>query len=58
MEADYGRHVIERLASDLDVSRRFMFEIVQFYRVYPIIQTVSEQLSWSHLVELVYVENI
>ncbi|MBW6462336.1 MAG: hypothetical protein K0B07_04790 [DPANN group archaeon] len=28
-----------------------------FYRTYPIVQTQSEQLSWSHLVELMYIEN-
>jgi len=54
--ADYGRHVIEKLASDLDVSRRFMFEIVQFYRVYPIVHTLYAQLSWSHYKVLIAIE--
>lgn len=46
--ADYGKGVIEMLALDLGLARRTMFEIVQFYRVYPIVHTLSAQLSWSH----------
>src|SRR3989338_2014478 len=50
--ADYGVHLLENLARDLGFSRRVMYEIVQFYRVYPIVQTVSAQLGWSHITEL------
>ena len=45
--ADYGERVIERLASDLDIAKRNLHNTVRFYRVYPIVQTVSAQLSWS-----------
>ncbi len=55
--ADYGEKLIERLAIDLGLSRRLMFEIVQFNRTYPIVQTVSAQLSWSHLVELIHIKD-
>ena len=51
--AGYGKGLIESLAEDLGFSRRVMFEIVQFYRAYPIVQTLSAQLSWSHIIELI-----
>ena len=51
--AEYGRQIIESLAKDIGFSRRVLFEILQFYRTYPIVQTVSAQLSWSHFVELI-----
>ncbi|NOQ37285.1 DUF1016 family protein [archaeon] len=46
--ADYGHKIIEQLAADLSFSRRLMFEILQFYREYPIVHTLCAQLSWSH----------
>jgi len=46
--ADYGKRVIESLARDIGFSRRSMYEIVQFYKAYPIVHTLSAQLSWSH----------
>ena len=55
--ADYGERVIERLASDLDIAKRNVHNIVRLYRVYPIVQTVSAQLSWSHFVVLIYLNN-
>ncbi|ODS39146.1 MAG: hypothetical protein A7316_00615 [Candidatus Altiarchaeales archaeon WOR_SM1_86-2] len=51
--ADYGKRVIEMLAIDLGLARRTMFEIVQFYRAYPIVHTLSAQLSWSHYTTLI-----
>lgn len=55
--ADYGEQVIERLASDLGIAKRNLHNTVRFYRVYPIVQTVSAQLSWSHFVVLTYLDN-
>ena len=55
--ADYGERVIERLASDLDIAKRNLHNIVRLYRVYPIVQTESAQLSWSHFVVLIYLNN-
>ncbi len=55
--ADYGKHAMEKLAFDLGMSKRVIFEIVQFYRFYPIVQTLSAQLSWSHYVELLSLNN-
>ena len=45
--ADYGRRVIERLAADLGMARRLLFEIVQFYRAYPLVHLLRAELSWS-----------
>lgn len=55
--ADYGKRLIENLANDLGVGKVNLHYMVRFYIIYPIIQTVSEQLSWSHLIELIYLEN-
>ena len=46
--ADYGKKIIELLADDLKCSRTLIFEVVQFYRAYPIVHTLYGQLSWSH----------
>jgi len=45
--ADYGKRVVERLARDLRMARRLLFEIVQFYRTYPLMHTLRVELSWS-----------
>ena len=55
--ADYCARVIGRLAGDLDIAKRNLHNTVRFYRVYPIVQTVSAQLSWSHFVVLIYLNN-
>ena len=49
--------LVEKLASDLDIAKRNIHNTVRFYRVYPIVQTVSAQLSWSHFVELIYIND-
>ena len=55
--ADYGKHIIEQLSFDLRFRRDELFRIVQFYRTYPIVVTVSRQLSWSHYLELITIRN-
>jgi len=45
--ADYGRQIVERLARDLGMAQRLMYEIVQFYRSYPLVHTLRAELSWS-----------
>jgi hypothetical protein len=50
--ADYGKYLIDSLAIDLKIPKRRLYEIVGFYRAYPIVRTVSAQLSWSHYLEL------
>jgi len=46
--ADYGSRVIEQLARDLKMSRPVLFRIVRFHRVYPVVTTLSSEISWSH----------
>lgn len=46
--ADYGNRVVDLLARDLGLSRSTLFRIVRFYRTYPIVTTLSTQISWSH----------
>lgn len=55
--AEYEKYLIENLAVDLNIGKRVLYEIVKFYRAYPIMQTLSAQLSWSHYVELIEIEN-
>ncbi|PKP56245.1 MAG: DUF1016 domain-containing protein, partial [Candidatus Altiarchaeales archaeon HGW-Altiarchaeales-1] len=46
--AGYGKKVVEKLAVDLGFARRLMFEVVQFYKTYPIVHALRAQLSWTH----------
>jgi len=59
--AEYGKQVVERLAAQLTAeygqgfSRPNLFKMVQFAEAFPsgaIVSTLSRQLSWSHVVEL------
>lgn len=45
--AGYGEGVMARLAQDLEMSQRLLYQIVDFYRAFPILQT-SAKLGWSH----------
>lgn len=44
--ADYGAKIIARLAEETKVSRRALYECVQFYREFPIVRPVA-QLGWN-----------
>lgn len=64
--AEYGKQVVERLASQLTVdygqgfSRTNLFRMLQFAEAFPvreIVATLSRQLSWSHVVELLALED-
>lgn len=50
--ADYGTRLIQRLAGDLEVSDRLLYQTRQFYQAYPIshrgAKSLPEDLSWSH----------
>jgi hypothetical protein len=59
--ADYGKEVVRDLAATLALeygkgfSRTNLFYMLQFSEVYStfeIVQTLSGQLSWSHIVEI------
>lgn len=54
--AGYGKYVIENLSSDLGLKKRRLQEIIQFYRVYPIVRALHAQLSWYHYLELIRIE--
>ncbi len=51
--ANYGEYLVSKLSHDLGTSRRDLYRIIQFYRLYEIVTAVSSQLSWSHYVELI-----
>lgn len=61
--AVYGDQLIEKLAKDLTneygkgFSRSNLFQIRKFYATFSIVQTVSGQLSWSHYVELLKIDD-
>jgi len=51
--ADYGEYLLKNLAIDLHTVKQRLSEIVRFYKCYPIVRTLSGQLSWSHYIELI-----
>lgn len=55
--AKYEEYLINNLTIDLGIGRRLLYEIINFYRVYPIVHTVCAQLSWSHLRLLIKLNN-
>ena len=63
IKAAYGIALLENLAKDLVMmhGRGFSLSNIkrmrQFYSLYPISATLSHQLSWSHYVELLKIEN-
>ena len=60
--ASYGETVLEKLSQKLTnefgkgFSSRNLRTMRKFYLVYPIWQTVSSKLSWSHYLELIKIE--
>lgn len=55
--ADYGKYLIENLAVDLGIKRRRLYEIIKFYHAYTIVRSVSAQLSWTHYITLIGINN-
>ena len=55
--ADYGKKVVPSLSFDLNYPESNLWRMVQFYRCYPILVTVSRELSWSHYIELISVQD-
>lgn len=61
--ADYGKEELKLISKKL--SKKFgngfsvanLVRMRKFYNLYPIIATVSQQLSWSHYVELIKINN-
>lgn len=62
-KADYGKGLLKQLSRDLTFqhgrgfSRSNLIRFRQFYLIYPICATVSHVLGWSHIVELLKIEN-
>jgi len=56
-KADYGEYLIKNLAIDLDTPKQRLSEIIRFYKCYPIVRSLTGQLSWTHYVELIELEN-
>jgi predicted nuclease of restriction endonuclease-like (RecB) superfamily len=63
IKAEYGTELLDRLSRDLKFrygmgfGRRNILDMRRFYVFYPIWQTVSAELSWSHYVQLVSLDN-
>lgn len=64
--AGYGEGIVEALAKELSeqygkgYSKRNLFRMVKFYEAfgdYEIVTTMSAQLTWSHFVELIPIED-
>jgi predicted nuclease of restriction endonuclease-like (RecB) superfamily len=62
-KAEYGKDLIRNLAKDLTArhgkgfSRTNLVYMRLFYQRYPISQTLSDLLSWSHIVELAKIDD-
>ncbi len=64
--ADYGKRIIPQLAKELQIKyghgfdRASLFRMVQFSKLFPdqeIVATLSQQLSWSHFVEIIAISD-
>ncbi|WP_297424068.1 DUF1016 N-terminal domain-containing protein [Clostridium sp.] len=62
----YGEKVVEALAKELSeqygkgYGKRNLFRMIKFYEAfgdYNIVTTMSAQLTWSHFVELISIED-
>jgi predicted nuclease of restriction endonuclease-like (RecB) superfamily len=62
-KADYGAALLEKLSHDLSLmhgkgfSRSNLTYMRLFYQRYPMCETVSHKLSWSHICELVKIDD-
>ena len=62
-KAEYGTALLDNLSKDLKLkygkgfSRRNILDMRRFYQVYSKWQTVSAELSWSHYVEILSIDN-
>ena len=63
VRAKYGEQLLVTLSKDLTVtlgkgfSKSNLFNMRLFYMRFPIFQTVSGKLSWSHIIEIVNIDN-
>jgi hypothetical protein len=52
--AAYGEQVMSRLAADLEMDRRRLYEMLRVYRAFPIVRATG-QLTWTHYLTLLKV---
>jgi predicted nuclease of restriction endonuclease-like (RecB) superfamily len=63
LRAKYGEQLLVKLSKDLTVllgkgfSKSNLFNMRLFYLRFPIFQTLSGKLSWSHIIEIVNIDN-
>ncbi|MEI6142249.1 MAG: DUF1016 N-terminal domain-containing protein [Mariniphaga sp.] len=63
VKAEYGSQLLDNLSKDLTAlygkgfSRSNIFQIRLFYLKFPIVQTLSGQLTWSHYTEILKADN-
>ena len=63
-KAEYGSKLYIRLAKDLTAkfgrgfSRTNIYQMRQFYIAYPIVQSLTGRLTWTHYGEILSIENI
>jgi len=64
--AEYGKQIVDLLSKGLldtygkGYGRRSLFNMIKFYEIFPknkIVQTLSAQLSLSHFIEFVYIDD-
>lgn len=55
--ADYDQEVMTRLSKDLGVSESELYRMLKFARLYPSILAAPPELAWSHIRELMPVED-
>jgi len=61
--AKYGEQLLINLSKDLSISlgkgfsKSNLFSMRLFYTQFPICQTVSGKLSWSHIIEIIGIDN-
>lgn len=55
--AEYGKYLVEKLAVDLNILKRVLYQIIQFYSTYPMMNSVSSQLSWTHYRNLIFLKD-
>jgi len=54
--ADYGKVLVKKLSKDMNFGASLLYEIIGFFKTYPIFHTVCGELSWSHYGYLIKIE--
>ena len=54
--ADYGKYLVDIVALDLGINKRELYRIIRFFKLYPIVGSLTPQLSWTHYSVLVDIE--